>query len=47
MKITLELLNVKIKITKKIIKSNIVILIKIKLILHILQNIRAKKMKIK
>ena len=47
MKITLKLLNAKIKITKKFIKSNISILIKIKLILHILQNIITKKMKIK
>ena len=47
MKITLKLLNVKIRITKKIIKPNISILIKIKLIIYILQNIRTKKMKIK
>ena len=45
MKITLELINVKIIAIKKFIKSNILILIRIKLILHILQNIIAKKMK--
>ena len=47
MKITLELLNVKIRMIKKIIKSNILVLIKIKLINYILWNIRTKKMKIK
>ena len=47
MKITLEFLNVKIRMIKKIIKPNILIFIKIKLIIHILQNIRTKKMKIK
>ena len=47
MKITLKLLNAKIRMIKKFIKSNILILIKIKLTIHILQNIKSKKMKIK
>ena len=47
MKITLKFLNVKIRIIKKIIKSNILTFLKIKLIKYILQNIRIKKMKIK
>ena len=47
MKITLEFLNVKIRMIKKIIKSNISIFLKIKLINYILQNIIIEKMKIK
>ena len=50
MKITLEFVNVKIRVIKKIkkfIKLNILILIKIKLMNHIEKNIIDKKMKIK
>ena len=47
MKITLEFLNVKIRMIKKIIKLNILILVKIKLTNNILSNIRTKKIKIK
>ena len=47
MKITLEFLNAKIRMIKKIIKLNILILVKIKLTKNILKNIISKKMKIK
>ena len=47
MKITLEFLNVKIRMIKKIIKLNILTFLKIKLINYILRNTIHKKMKIK
>ena len=47
MKITLKFLNVKIRVIKKFIKLNILILIKIKLMIYIDKNIIDKKMKIK